>query len=86
MESAKLVRDRLVKDKSEITKPKKEEQPKVWYYITSSRPEQSSYYTRWNSSLKDKFRSLAQGHFTKVAMADRTRIAPEADGLDIITL
>lgn len=82
MDSTKLVRASLAKPRQQRQPAEK---PKTWYYISDRIEDPRSYYYG-NTSLKEKFRTIAKNHYTKPAMADRTRIAPEADGLDITTL
>lgn len=82
MDSTKLVRESLAKPKQQRQPAEK---PKTWYYITKRIEDPRSYYYNTNN-LEEKFRTIAKNHYTKPAMADRTRIAPEADGLNITTL
>lgn len=84
MESSKLVRQSLAKPRQSTKQSSN--QIKTWRFITERPNNPVDYYRYSNTELKRKIRSIAELRYAKTAMADRTRIAPEADGLDITTL
>lgn len=84
MESSKLVRQSLAKSRQNTKQSSN--QAKTWRFITIRPYNPLVFYRFSNLDLKQKIRSIAERHYTKAAMADRTRIAPESDGLNITTL
>lgn len=84
MESSKLVRQSLAKPRQSTKQSTN--RIKTWRFITERPHNPVDYFRYSNMDLKKKIRSMAELRYEKAAMADRTRIAPEADGLDITTL
>lgn len=84
MDSAKMVRQSLANPRQNTKQSSN--QIKTWRFITEKPNNPADYYRYSKMALKEKIRSMAELRYAKAAMADRTRIAPEADGLNITTL